>query len=214
MKKGIICLLVLMVFIPSACSMPVDSDNTNLAVLAPETEMTIASYKIQVSEFISQNINFTSSYDNDECYNITPDFIADNSEFTVFKYDISTESFIMYDGDAYSIGTCFGGSGITSMALADINMDNQYELYYTFSWGSGIPRSQIGYFDPVNKKVTIFDFDISISETMLTINESGDLCVKNAIIEADSFVDFTIKAQDLIGTIVFEKNEIMLKFPK
>ncbi len=93
-------------------------------------------------------------------------------------------------------------------------MDNQYELYYTFSWGSGIPRSQIGYFDPVNKKVTIFDFDISISETMLTINESGDLCVKNAIIEADSFVDFTIKAQDLIGTIVFEKNEIMLKFPK
>lgn len=211
MKKSTICLLLPIVFMLSACSATADSDNTPLAVCAPEAELTITSSKEQVSEFISKNKNLIALYDEDECYNITPDFIADNSEFTIFKYDISRESFIMYDGEVYSIGNCFGFDGITSMALADINMDNQYELYYTFTSGSGMPYSQIGYFDPVSKEDTIFDFVTHFSSLMLTMNESGDLCVNNAAYpEGDSCVDFTIKAQDLIGTIVFDKGEITL----
>lgn len=211
MKKSTICLLLPIVFMLSACSTTTDSENTPLAVCAPEDELTITFSKERVSEFIPKNKNYISSYDGDECYNITPDFIADNSEFTIFKYDISRESFIMYDGEVYSIGNCFGFDGITSMALADINMDNQYELYYTFTSGSGMPYSQIGYFDPVSKEDTIFDFVTHFSSLMLTMNESGDLCVNNAAYpEGDSCVDFTIKAQDLIGTIVFDKGEITL----
>lgn len=231
MKKSIIYLLFLIVFILSACStttdsyneepsaltpenemtVTMDSDNAELSVLAPENEMTITPYKTQVSEFVSENKNFTSDYDNDECYNITPDFISDHSEYAVFKYDTSAESFIMYNGEVYSIGTCFGGYGITSMALADINMDGQYELYYTFSWGSGIPRSEIGYFDPVTREVTIFDYSFYDSDMILTVNASGDLCVNSAIVDLDSFVDFSIKAQELIGTIVYDMDAIMLK---
>lgn len=221
MKKSIIYLLFLIVFILSACSTIADSDDAELSVLAPETEMTITSCKTQVSEFVSENKNFTSSEDKDECYNITPDFISDHSEYAVFKYDTSTESYIMYNGEVYSIGSCFGGFGITSMALADINMDGQYELYYTFSWGSGMHRSQIGYFDPVSREVTIFDYSyyysfidhssVLSSEMILTVNASGDLCVNSAIIDMDSFVDFSIKAQELIGTIVFDEDEITLK---
>lgn len=225
MKKSILYLLFLIVFILSACSTTADSDNAELSVLAPENEMTITPYKTQVSEFVSANKNFTSDYDKDECYNITPDFISDHSEYAVFKYDTSTESFIMYNGEVYSIGLCFGGVGITSMALADINMDGQYELYYTFSWGSGIHCSNIGYFDPVSREVSIFDYSfiydyrlslidnssIHSSEMILTVNASGDLCVNSAIIDMDSFVDFSIKAQELIGTIVYDMDEITLK---
>ena len=211
MRKSSICLLFSIVFMLSACSTAADSEDTPLAVCAPEAELTITSSKEQVSEFISKNKNLIASYDEDECYNITPDFIEDNSEFTIFKYDISGETFIMYDGEVYSIGNCFGFDGITSMALADINMDNQYELYYTFTSGSGMPYSQIGYFDPVSKEDTIFDFVIHFSSLMLTMNESGDLCVNNAAYpEGDSCVDFTIKSQDLLGTIVFDKGEITL----
>ncbi|MDE6714346.1 MAG: hypothetical protein K2K20_11485 [Lachnospiraceae bacterium] len=218
MKKSILYLLFLIVFILSACSTTADSDNAELSVLAPETEMTITSNKTQVLKFVFENKNFTSDYDKDECFNITPDFILDNSEYAVFKYDTSAKSFIMYNGEVYSIGDCFGGFGITSMALADINMDGQYELYYTFSWGSGLHRSQIGYFDPVSREVTIFDysyfggpFSFLSSEMILTVNASGDLCVNSAIIDLDSFVDFSIKAQELIGTIVFDEDEITLK---
>lgn len=211
MKKSTICLLLSIVFMLSACSTTADSDTTPLAVCAPETELTITSSKEQVSEFIPKNKNLISLYDEDECYNITPDSIADNSEFTIFKYDTSRETFIMYDGEVYSIGNCFGFDGITSMALADINMDNQYELYYTFTSGSGMPYSQIGYFDPVSKEDTIFDFVTHFSSLMLTMNESGDLCVNDAAYpKGDSCVDFTIKAQDLIGTIICDKGKITL----
>ena len=171
--------------------------------------MTITSSKIQISEFVTRK-DFTTSYDTDECYNITPDFVADNSDFAVFKYDKSTSSYILYDVVVYGIGTCFGGYGITSMALADLNADGQYELYYTFSWGSGMHRSQIGYFDPANKEVTIFDNSFFNSDMMLTVNDSGDLCVNRADLDIDSFVDFTIKAQELMGTLTLDKNEIVL----
>lgn len=114
----------------------------------------------------------------------------------------------MYDGGVYSIGCCFGGYGITSMALADLNGDNQYELYYTFSWGSGIIRSQIGYFDPVSKEVTILDYDDFVSEKMLTVNEAGELCVNSGIPDFDTLVDFSMKAQEVIGIIIFENGEI------
>ena len=211
MRKSSICLLFSIVFMLSACSTTADSENTPLAVCAPEAELTITSSKEQVSGFIPKNKNLIFSFDEDECYNITPDFIADNSEFTIFKYDTSRETFIMYDGEVYNIGNCFGFDGITSMALADINMDNQYELYYTFTSGSGMPYSQIGYFDPVSKEDTIFDFVTHFSSLMLTMNESSDLCVNNAAYpEGDSCVDFTIKAQDLIGTIIFDKGKITL----
>ena len=210
MKRSTICLLLSIVFMLSACSTTADSDNTPLAVCAPKAELTITSSKEQVSEFISKNKNLIALYDEDECYNITPDFIADNSEFVIFMYDTPRESFIMYDGDVYSIGDSFVGSAITSMALADINKDSQHELYYTFIWGSGMPRSLIGYFDPASKEITIFDFE-SLYGIMLTMNEAGDLCINYAAYpEGDSCVDFTIKSQDLLGTVVFDKGEITL----
>lgn len=192
------------------CSINTISENAALGTLAAESEMVITSSDIQVSDFLTKNSNFRTSYDTDKCYNITPDFIADNSDFMIFKYRESTESFIMYQGEVYSIGTCFGGCGITSMALADLNEDGQYELYYTFSWGSGLHRSQIGYFDPANKEVTIFDYSLLYSDMMLTTNESGELRVNSATLTVDSFVDFSIKAQELTGAIELEENSITL----
>ena len=210
MKKGILYFLLSTTIIVSACSAAADSEQEALAVLAPETEMKIVSSMIQDNEFVSENKLFISEYDEDECYDITPDFVAENSDFAIFKYIKSTESFIIYDDHVYSIGTCFGGYGITSVALADINMDHQYELYYTFSWGSGIHRSEIGYFDPVNKEITIFDESFYDSDMMLTVNESGDLCVNSAVLDFDTYVDFSIKAENLMGKIIFDRDEIVL----
>lgn len=185
---------------------PTANGNDMLSPIAPEAELTVASTDTKVAEFLEINEGFSTYYETDTCYNITPDFVAENSDFAIFKYDTSTESFVMYDGEIHSIGTCFGGYGITGMALADLNNDGQYELYYTFSWGSGLHRSQIGYFDPASKDVTVFEdyallgFDC---ELMLTVNEAGDLCVNSAEISQNSFVDYSMRAAEPIGTIVW-----------
>ena len=212
--KYILCIMSLLIctaLVLSIYFMNTGSAQTTLDTLAPESELTITPSKEQVAAFETQNNDFKSPYDTDECYNITPDFIADHSGYTIFKYEECRETFVLYDGQIYRLGEYLGRSNITSMALADLNKDGQYELYYTFLWGSGILRSQIGYFDPANKKVTVFDCSVFISDLMLTVNEAGDLCVNTVTpdyYDNASDVDFVIKAQDLIGTITLEKNKI------
>lgn len=196
-------------FILIACA--TTPGNKALDTYAPESEITITSTQTLVSKAEAKNKDYTSHYDADICYNITPDFITNNSEYSIFKYEKSCASFLLYDDELYLLDNHMGGYGITSMALADLNKDAQYELYFTFSWGSGIHRSQIGYFDPNTKKVTIFDDSIFISDTMLTIDTNGNLYVNSVtsdFYEQDSNVDFSVKAQDRIGSIVLKQNKI------
>lgn len=206
LSRTILCLLFCSLITLSACSANTASEHEALDTLAAESEMTITSSDTQVAVFTAKNKDFITEYEADECYNITPGFIADNSDYAVFKYSKSTQSFIMYDDEVYSIGVCFGGFGITSMALADLDGDGGYELYYTFSWGSGLHRSQIGYFNPADKEIHVFDYSLPGSDMMLTVNQSGVLCVNSATLNGDSFVDFTVKAQDFIGTVDIEGN--------
>ncbi|MDE7265955.1 MAG: hypothetical protein K2N89_00615 [Lachnospiraceae bacterium] len=215
MKKAqrIIILSFCTSLILSACSINTTSEKAALDTLAVESEMTIIPSDEQVSDFVAKNKDYVAMYETDECYNITPVFVAENSEYEVFKYSESDQSFIMYDGEIYSIGSYFGGYGITSMALADLDKNGEYELYYTFSWGSGIHRSQVGYFEPIRKEIHIFKYALVDYEMILTVNESGDLCVNSATFvdnDFDDSVNFTIKAQDFKGTINFENDRIEL----
>ncbi len=212
--KYILYIISLLICIALVLSVFIENTNSTQAALnplAPESELTITPSMKQVAAFEAQNKEFKSPYDTDKCYNITPDFIADNSDYTIFKYEECHESFVLYDGQIYRLGEYLGRSNIAGMALADLNKDGQYELYYTFLWGSGVLRSQIGYFDPANKKVTVFDCSVFVSDLMLTVNEAGELCVNTVTpdyYDNESDVDFVIKAQDMIGTITLEKNKI------
>lgn len=204
MKKAnyILSLSCCMLLMLSACSANPTSEAAALDTLAVESELTITASDAQVSDFVARNTDFISDYASDECYNITPDFIAGNSDYAIFKYGSSTQSFLLYEGEVYDIGTCFGGYGITSMALADLDQNSAYELYYTFSWGSGAHRSQVGYFDPDGKEIHVFDYALFDSDLILTVNQSGELCVNKAAFEEESWIDFVnfkLIAQDLIG---------------
>lgn len=209
--QGLSCLFICMMVNLSACLEAPAPEDTVLKAIGPENELSITPSETQTADFAAKNTDFVRTYDKDECFNITPDFVADYSDFSIFKYDTSTESFIMYDDKIYSIGPCFGGYGITSMALADLNRDGQRELYYTFSWGSGRHRSHIGYFDPVSREVTVFEYALFDDDMMVTVNESGDLCIHRAEIDTDSYVEFSVKAQELIGRIGVKGDEIALE---
>lgn len=188
MKKNLIFIVLCTIFLV------VTGCEKEYSVKAPVSELTI-----QPS---SDNVN-------DSCYNITPEYISKNSDYSIFKFKNSAASFLMYKGEVYELGTSFGGYGVVSMALADLNKDKNYELYFTFSWGSGIHQSQIGYFDPSTKEITIFNYTNLDYDMILTTNEKGELCVNETVFESDSFVDYTIKAGKYLGRIIWD-DEIKL----
>ncbi len=79
-------------------------------------------------------------------------FVRDHSSFQVFKYEDTCDSFLLWQ-DKILPWNRFRRLGVTSMALADLNEDGEYELYFTYSFGSGIHRSMLGGFDPSEERV-------------------------------------------------------------
>lgn len=53
----------------------------------------------------------------------------------------SPESLLIVDRKPHALGTGFGGCGLTSFCVADLDKDGVPELYYTYSWGSGLHRA-------------------------------------------------------------------------
>jgi len=62
----------------------------------------------------------------------------------IFKYD----TFLVKRGQVTPLGTGFGGMGVTTMAVTDLDRDGQPELLYTYSFGSGIHPSRLGMYAP------------------------------------------------------------------
>lgn len=209
MKKNLFTIFLLTFALSTTGCIKEDPTTTSaLTIKAVSSELKIEPSSNQVETFLSKNKNFKSSHETDICYNITPDFIANNSDFSIFKYASSTMSFLLFDDEIFVLS---GFGGLTSMALGDLDKDNQYELYFTFGWGSGLHRSQIGYFNPSTKTVKVFDFQYFDYDMILTTNEAEtSLLVNEATMDYDSPVDFIIKSNKLVANIVLEKDNIKL----
>lgn len=172
---------------------------------------TISGTQDGVEDFLSLQQDFKSGYDMDTCYNITPDYMKESSDYLIFKYDTSSASFLLYEGKVYPLGEWFGGSGVTSIALADLNGDQKSELYFTYSWGSGLHRSHAAYFDPASKQVVVFDYTHLNEDMIVTDNDDGGLSLYAAAVSKfDSFVNFDMERSDFISDIVYENGQILL----
>lgn len=210
-KKHVALVLFILVLSSTGSTLKDPTTTSALSIKAVTSQLEIKSSFDQVYSFLSKNKNFTSGYERDICYNITPDFIANHSDYSIFKYGSSLRSFLLFDDEIYELSGDVGG-GLTSMALGDLDEDNQYELYFTFSWGSGLLHSQIGYFNPSTKKVTVFDNQFINFNMILTTNDTEtSLFVNEATIKGVSNVDFIVKSKKLVATIVSGKDSINIK---
>ncbi|MGG1633902.1 M56 family metallopeptidase [Paenibacillus sp. NRS-1760] len=164
-----------------------------------------------VDAFLALQKDFNSGYDTDKCYNITPQSISENSEYSIFKYDKSAASFLLYKGVVYPLGEWFGGLGVTSMALADLDNDGDSELYFTYSWGSGLHRSHAAYFNPSAKEIVILPYTNMNKDMTLVDHGDGSLSLYGAdISNLIDFAHFDKKKSDFISDIVYEKGQILL----
>ena len=135
--------------------------------------------KTGVDEFLANNPTIKSTYKDDELFNITPQEITDNYGFKVFKYSENCETYLEYKEKTYQLGSGWGGPGTVSFAVADFNGDKHYELYFTYSWGSGLNHAVIDCFD-TSSSVKFEGFDQYWSDDVVFAVENGKLGVYKA----------------------------------
>ncbi|PWM46146.1 MAG: hypothetical protein DBX47_02845 [Clostridiales bacterium] len=162
-----------------------------------------------VADFLFKLDDQPESYDNDECYRVTPQRITNKYGFAIYKFDQSCISYLEYDDKIYPLGNGFGGFGVVSFAISDMNNDKYPELYFTYSWGSGIHRSMVGYFDSAIKEVVLFDYS-NMNNDMVFVADKNRLFTYNATTDIKSFVNIGVKAEDKVGEISFSSNKIEL----
>jgi len=151
-----------------------------------------------------------NNFGDDPCFNVTPEDITEEYGFTIFKFEDSYSSYLLYENELFPIGISLGGFGIISFAIGDLNADDQNELYFTCSWGSGMHRSNVGYFDTLTKESIIFDFHYPNEDSVLVVEEEM-LCVYSVEFNKMDFVDFDLTLQSKLASIkIDEENEIFL----
>lgn len=151
-----------------------------------------------------------------DCYNIVPREIFEQYGFNMFTLPYYARSYLQYEDKIYSIGE-WGGS-VTSLAVTDRNADGQWELFFTYVWGSGRTIFRVGYFDSATKEMTIFEDFQAFSDfgempyIVLNADTDGALCVYRA--EAadvnQSVLAFDFRIGEKIATVTYEEDKIAL----
>jgi hypothetical protein len=158
----------------------------------------------------------TSGYkhDYDTCYNITPEEIKiEKPECTIFKFSEDCLSVLLYKGELYILG---GGEGVVDFDLADLNDDGEDELYFTYSWGYGMLRSQIAYFDFKKKTDCRIDYVYMDNDMMIIEDANGGLSLYHAYVFSDDdadtcFVEYSLKSGKLHGKLVYKDGNVKVE---
>jgi|GEM_PF-3791767 len=197
MRKAIICLIVLSMCVFLGCNM---EEKTSY-----------------VSQNISEiNTDNSSSEKQEEYFDITPQAVLDEIGCQIFKSNMSCASYVLYEGEKYPISNFFGGWGIVDMQVCDFDGDGQADILYTSSWGSGMHRWEIGYFD-FTKMEDNFIYSSFTSSPVLGLadvmlekvgeNEFEIYTISFDISEAENFfIDFKYSKEELIGRVINENS--------
>ncbi len=124
------------------------------------------------------------------------------------------ETFIYFNGNFYHLGTAFGGYGVTELVRQQDN--NGHWLYFIFSYGSGIHRTQVGVFDLIKEEFLIIeglmlemhkDYTFVLDKTDNSIDLYEATIIPNDL--GDGFCTYTITK----GELAFDNIDTMKKKP-
>lgn len=156
------------------------------------------------------------------CYNVTPDDVTDMLGISIFKFADSCATFLCDQEHCLELGAWFGGYGFIDGVPCDLDGDGNWELLYTYSFGSGIHRCCAAHYDPITQTETMLfnSFDSGMPQMdCVIVPTSPSLVTKQAPI-----VTFTVYTADItrldanfaklgytvstpIGTIIFEEGK-------
>ena len=168
-----------------------------------------------VQEFFEKanlnNVNIDES-NKVNCYNVTPLIIKENSEFEIFKFSNTGEAYLLFEEQVYKLGNSRNGDGVISFALADFDQNEKQELYFSYTWDTGVYRTNIAYFDSDEKKIKGFDNIYYENEEVILVEKNGELCAVHAeYINNIDKTNFKLNSGKVLARITLENDEIILK---
>ncbi len=124
--------------------------------------------KDKLDSYLSNNYSYNNLKINspdilDNAKNITPSKIE--SFCQIYKFSdcagiVGLETYLLYNDQFYKLGEGFGGYGVTEFAYID--SPDSKKLYYIYSCGSGIHRSNVGCFNFINETNYIVDIEVEL----------------------------------------------------
>jgi hypothetical protein len=92
----------------------------------------------------------------------------------IFQYD----TFLIQGDTVIHLGSGFGGTGVNSLAVTDLDQDGHPELAYTYSFGSGIHQARLGLYSPVLPGEPIIEANRAFSGGDLHLEKLDDQQVR------------------------------------
>jgi hypothetical protein len=123
--------------------------------------------------------------------------------FRVTSGPFARETFLIDDETVLGLGTAFGGKGVTSIRVADLDQDGSAELLFTYSFGSGIHQSRIGMVAPAYAKDRIYEAEIAyLGDVGLVQEDTSRVVVR--VVESDD-EDLILRYTDTLGHLTIQK---------
>lgn len=125
--------------------------------------------------------------------------------FRIVEEPFLNETFLITQNSiVLQLGSAVGGMGVSSLALGDTDGDGRSELYYTYSFGSGIHQSAIGVYAPAYDPQKTYPADLGYRGDLMLFSEEVDRVGVRAV-EGDPETK-TIRYQETLGELSLEKN--------
>ncbi len=90
--------------------------------------------------------------DKKHCYNVTPEWVAKETDIRIFKFSNTCSSYAWVDGEIVYLCDGIGGYGFINAVPWDYDNDGVMDLLIASSWGSGVHRSVISAFNAKTKQ--------------------------------------------------------------
>jgi len=126
--------------------------------------------------------------------------------FRILEGPYANESFLIRNQTVVPMGAAYGGQGLTSLEISDLDGDGEAELLFTYSFGSGLHQSRISMYAPAYDQYRVYDADFGyLGDIGVVKLESDDIGVR--VVEADPST-LTIRFLDTLGYLgIEEKND-------
>ena len=128
---------LLMLLAPAACAQPRPVAHSRVSIA--EAEQLVQTMFLHQMPDLNPTVEFPLT-------ELTTDEVWLRLGAQVFQVNEGIYQFATYlikDKEVVPLGTGFGGVGLTSMCVTDLDQNGNPELVYTYSFGSGIHRSQV-----------------------------------------------------------------------
>lgn len=106
--------------------------------------------------------------ENATVYNLTPQEVADNTDYRIFKEMTEFGSYVTVGGEIYELCNSFGGFGFHNASVCDFDNNGVLDLIVRSSWGSGMHRDEISVFNMTEKR-----YDVILSSIQSDVMPNG-----------------------------------------